>query len=91
MATEPPLETLSTGARDAATPDSRFQEVEKWEAKLIFQMKKKFQSSTNLKLLTNKGKFNKCDFLMFVNSASGGHCDCSTRAPAPSYATGREY
>jgi hypothetical protein len=50
-----------------------------------------FQPSTTLKLLTNKGKFNKCGFLKFVTSASGGHCDCSPRAPAPSYATGREY
>jgi len=63
MAVEPPLETSSTGASDAAAPGSRFQGVEKWEAKLIFQMKKKyFQPSTNLKLLKNKGKFKKCYF-----------------------------
>jgi hypothetical protein len=92
MVAEPPLETSSTGASDADAPGSRFQGVEKWEAKLIFQMNKfYFQPSTNLKLLTNKGKFNKCDFLNFVTSASGGHCDCSPAAPAPNYATGREY
>jgi len=63
MAAEPPLKRSSTGASDAAAPGSRFQGVEKWEATLIFQMKEFYiQPSTNLKLLTNKGKFNKCDF-----------------------------
>jgi hypothetical protein len=44
MAAEPPLETSSRGASDAAAPGSRLQGVEKWEAKLIFQIKKIFSA-----------------------------------------------
>jgi hypothetical protein len=42
MAAESPPETSSTEASDVPSPGSRFQGVEKWEAKLIFQIKKLF-------------------------------------------------
>ena len=53
------------------------------------RINKKFPFSGSIRLLiieSNKGNFNKCDFLQFINSVRSGHCEYSPRgAKKPGY------